>query len=236
MESAGAQELLGSIGRVSRVARRARHGYWFPLLLFGLIILATLPLYKPPAEPASGKIFSDRLTVSLGYYDASHPWGVALFWITAVPLGYIATATYYRLRARRTGIQGRIWPYVVGGLVLFTLLVMTTPGISQVFHVPGFLTHWRRYVPNLFIRGLTPILVIALGFFVLARVERSWVMGGIASVFLAIALGANLYNMSNLFQRLDWIVPDWSANIACSGGFLVFVGLVTRFALQRASD
>jgi hypothetical protein len=89
--------------------------------------------------------------------------------------------------------------------------------------------NWRYYAH--FNQGFMPVLVISLGFFVLARLERSWVLFGIALISFALAIAANTYNISNAFQRVDWIVPDWAANLAVAGGSLVFFGLVSYIAL-----
>src|SRR5437660_7214311 len=112
-EDAG--RLLETLDRVGHETRTARHGYWFAFLLFGLIILGSLPLYRPlPVQGdgigTGGGAFAG---LDLGGIFNDHAWGIAMFWLIAVPLGYIVTATYYRLQARHTGVQGRIWPYVV---------------------------------------------------------------------------------------------------------------------------
>ncbi len=248
-----AGELLETLDRVRNKTRRARNGYWFPLILFGLIILGGLPLYRPVFVPHTGPVTGpigeivqssnalDRL--GLGGLPGSHLWGTALFWLVAVPLGYVAVAMYYVARARRTGLHGRIWPFAVGGIALFGLLLATTPGVVALFHPPEWVVAWQTGLADLYIRGLTPILVIALGFFVLARMERSWTLFWISFVFLMVALLANLYDISNVFYRIwtpykphHWIVPDWAANLAVAGGFLVFVGVVSGLVARRRSS
>ena len=60
-----------------------------------------------------------------------------------------------------------------------------------------------EYLPgDLVIRGLVPLLAIAVGFMILAVAERSWALGLFAIAFFAVALTANLYDMSNVADRL----------------------------------
>jgi hypothetical protein len=254
-----AGELLGAVERVSKEARRARHGYWFPLLLFGLTILGALPFYYYSIGHYRGEVvnlgggitgqvvngggagFLDRF--GLSGFPGQHPWGAAVYWLIAVPSAYVLVAFYYVVRARRTGLRGRIWPYLVAGLVLFALLLATAPGILLLFHAPEWMVSWQNQIGDLYIRGLTPVLVISLSFFVLARLERSKALLWIAIAFIPVALLANLYNISNAFYRIwtpykphHWIVPDWAANLAVAGGFLVFVGLVSGLVARRRSS
>ena len=48
--------LLADLARLRRQTRAARHAYWFPLILFGLLTCGAAPLYvaaaAPPCYPA----------------------------------------------------------------------------------------------------------------------------------------------------------------------------------------
>jgi hypothetical protein len=237
-EDAG--QVLETLERVRHDTRSARHGFWFPLVLFGAVILGALPFYyfsigqfnEAITNSGGGRpSLLDRFGFGAG--ASMHAWGAALFWLISIPAAYILVAAFYRIRARRTGVQGRVWPFVVTGLVLFLLLLVTAPGVVYLLNAPTWFVSWQGQIGDLYARGLTPILVIALALFVLARLERSWAMLWISVLFLPIALLANLYNISNAFYRIHhWIVPDWAANIAVAGGFLIFVGLVSLIGSQ----
>ncbi len=60
-ERLGSQsELLGEMEALRRRARVTRHGYWFPLVLFGVLTCASVPFYIQPAfrqVPAGSGIF-----------------------------------------------------------------------------------------------------------------------------------------------------------------------------------
>ena len=236
VEGPRAGELLETLDRVTQRTRLARHAYWFPLMLFGAVILGALPFYYYSIGNYGGRpgpiSVIDRFGFGAG--GGNHPWGAALYWLISVPLAYVVVAVFYKVRANRTGVRSRVWPFVVTGLVLFAMLLATAPGVVILFHAPVWLVSWQSKLGDLYSRGLTPILVISIALFVLARLERSWGLFWISVAFLPVALLANLYNISNAFYRINhWIVPDWAANIAFAGGFLVFFGAVSLIA-QRA--
>ena len=52
--TAGQADLLGEMKALRRQARAARHAYWFPLVLFGLLTCASVPFYTVPGYQAAG--------------------------------------------------------------------------------------------------------------------------------------------------------------------------------------
>jgi len=222
-----AGELLGAVERVSKETRRARHGYWFPLLLSGLIILGNLPFnyfsighYGGPTRLVFGLCLCNGV--------GQHIFGSTVYWLIAFPTGFAAVASYYVIRARRTGLQVRIWPYIVTGLALFAFVVLTGVQVPKPLRFMYRIDVWRyRATPQ----GLAPVLAISLALFALAAIERSKALWAITVSFFGVALLANLYNISNVGQRIHWIWPDWAANLAASGGFLVFVGVLSLIGL-----
>jgi hypothetical protein len=53
------EELLSGLDRLRSQARSARHAYWFPLVLFGLLTCASVPFYVsdvPPAAPGAAVV------------------------------------------------------------------------------------------------------------------------------------------------------------------------------------
>ncbi|HEX5301798.1 MAG TPA: hypothetical protein VFW50_32895 [Streptosporangiaceae bacterium] len=46
--------LLADMKALRRRTRTARHAYWFPLVLFGLLTCASVPFYVLPGPPAGG--------------------------------------------------------------------------------------------------------------------------------------------------------------------------------------
>lgn len=153
MSSETAKDLLGEADRARSKARAGRRGAWFPLSLFGALVLAAAPLYisREVATYADG---SSMWT--------SGGWWVSLYWLIAIPLGYLACVRYYRRHADRTGVAGPVWPWVATGLVLFALMTLVPPGIVAGW-IPAFAAGWTSL----------PLFALAGGFLVLAWLERN---------------------------------------------------------------
>ena len=231
-------ELLHATRAATLRTRRARQGFWFPLVLFGLIVLGATPFYRraglaglhcaPSGSGSdSGYFCFGRLTGNaslLGGPPDMNGTGATVYWLTAILLGYAATLAFYRWRGARVGVAGRILPYVLTGVVLLGLAVLTSPTVWWRLQF----TQRRGLPQELTIRGLLPLVVLALGLLVLAHSERSVPLGVFAACFLAVALVSNLYDVENQTPRLDWTPPDaWSLlpNLWLSGFVLLAGGL-----------
>ena len=131
-----------------------------------------------------------RMRVALlpGGDFARSPYHLSVYWLIPLPAGFLTTAACYRWVGRRRGVATSVTSHVGTGLVLLTLLVIA----SRVHVGAGDLT----------VRGLLPLLVVALGLFVLARVERSVALAVFSVGFLALAIVANLYDLDNVAWRL----------------------------------
>jgi hypothetical protein len=170
-EEIAAGEALRAAKKWRSLTRAMRHGSWFPLVMFGLLTLAAAPLFWitiprcPNGENACSFVQNRG---PLGNPFVQGPVGsgigrwISAYWVVAVPLGYFATVLYYRHRARRTGVAGRIWPAVVVALALMALMVVSfaTRGMALGVPIPVFLLEGR---------GLEPLLVIGMGLGILAR-------------------------------------------------------------------
>ena len=226
--------------------RAVRHGCWFPLVMFGLLTLAAAPLFwaKDLSPCPNGEV---TCTFSASGGPLGNPfvhgplnWGlgrwISLYWVLAVPLGYFATVSYYRHRARRTGVAGRIWPAVVVGLALLVLMVGSSASRGWL-HLPGHPTVGIPIPILLFQgRGLDPLLVIGIGVGILARLERSWGLAVFAAMFFALALLANLYDLENQVYRLGWHLPagaGYLPNVVVPGLFLLVGGAGFWWADRR---
>ena len=197
---ATAQELIGVAQGAARRARRARQGYWMPLLLFAAVIAGATPFYiTHPVVIGSGTYRPDNpLMVFGGEYPAGSTRGSDIYWPIALFAAYGAVLVFYRLRARKVGVGGRIWPYVAAGLGVAAVFLLTGPEVPRAVSL-------ARIVPmGVLIRGFVPLFLIGLGLVVLAWTERSAVLTCIVVLYLAAAMVANLYNVENVFFRLGW--------------------------------
>lgn len=221
--------------------RAVRHGRWFALVAFGLITLAAAPFFWqtrlscPNSCPLSGQAaFSVAPNpgplgnpLVYGFVDSGIGRWISLYWIIALPLGYVATVLYYRHRARRTGVEGRIWPVVIAGLVPLGLMVAFSTNFLVAFHLQRLIGWFPVFTIQ--DRGLGPLLVIGFGLGVLAFLERSRSLAAFAGVYLALALLLNLYDIENQIYRLGLNLPVGATalpNLVLPGLFLLGAGFV----------
>ena len=217
MDRGEAVEWLGTAQQLRRRTRAASRRYWFPLVVFGLITLGSTPLYVEPS--ASGSLSSSFV----GGFLVSDPRRLSLYWVVATAMGYVATVLYYRWRDRRSGMVASVRPFVVTGVALFVLLALVSPGGLALVGLPSTWTPWFR-VGDLFIRGLTPLLTIAIGLLVLSAFERSVAFVAYALAFLGVALTVNLYDIGNLTYRLGLGQHGLQANVLTAAAVLLAGG------------
>src|ERR1700743_1562701 len=197
-ETGDQADLVGELRVLRQRARTARHAYWFPLVLFGLLICASVPLYLQLSRPtglghgAAGP--GPQLPILGGAFSGSavqHYLGY--YWLAALLGGLLLTLLWYRRNARRVGLQTPARGYVITVAAL-TVLAVVVPLLPPHLQVPS----------DLVVRGTFPFVIIAAGLWALAWAERSGALVVIAAVYSGAALLASLYNVENLLFRLGW--------------------------------
>jgi hypothetical protein len=183
--------MLSEVRRLRSQARSARHGYWLPLVLFGLVIAGSSPFYVEPAASNS----TGFITIGGAAFPGFSPRlggqpAAIVYWLLAIGAGLYATSLWYRRHGRRVGLTTPARGFVIAGLIAGALVLV----LPTVQFLPGDLT----------LRGTLPFLIIAAALWVLARAERSTALAVIAAVFTATALLASLYNIENVLFRLGW--------------------------------
>ena len=237
----GHADLPGEMKVLRRRARAARHAYWFPLVLFGLLTCLSVPFYIQPGGPsgptAQANGGAPGLPV-LGGFSAS--WFIVRGTTGWRCGGLLLTLLWYRRNARRVGLQTPARGYVITVAVL-TALALVIPPLSQVRspHWLSWLQHLRALWPgDLVVRGTFPFVIIAVGLWALAWAERSRALAVIAAVYTGTALLASLYNVENLLFRLGWnpAPGDWDLtslpNVLLPALVLLLAG-AGAFAVQR---
>ncbi|MCE7007627.1 hypothetical protein LWC34_33110 [Kibdelosporangium philippinense] len=185
--SDSAAELLGDLGQLRRKVRRDRRGYWFPLMLFAVLILLTPLCYWalsarydgiPLVATGSSTIWSDGDSVVMWY------------WTIGLILCIEASAWWYRRRGVMVGVEGRMGGY---------RLVAAAVPLALLFGGRFLeLTAWTHWDISLSARPdiLEPIMIgsaIVAGAAALVGVrwKRLWMAGMIvAAVFAMLALSA----------------------------------------------
>ncbi|HEV2375820.1 MAG TPA: hypothetical protein VGS19_27095 [Streptosporangiaceae bacterium] len=239
---AGRQDLVDEMKALRKRTRTQRHAYWFPLVLFGALIWASIPLYVQPQLPPHA---TQGLSGGVGWQQSFFSGApgmvqahLAYFWLAGLLGGLLVTQLWYRWHARRVGLQTPARGYLITTAVL-TGLVLALPPLSGLRS-----PHWLRFLHwlsvlrpgDLTVRGLFPLLIIAAGLAALAWAERSQVLAVTAAIYTAAALLANLYNISNITYRLGWNLPpadESLPNVVLPGLVLLIVGAGACVAQRR---
>ena|SRR5579875_3152377 len=238
--SGGEAGLLGELRALRRQTRAARQAYWFPLLVFGLLICASVPFYvqRPRAGASalawSGVSGSGPASPFLGGYPAEPgDTGVAWYWTAALLSGLLLTLAWYRWHARRAGVATSARPYLVTAVVLTVAAIAVAP-LRRIFPAG-----WRVLDPvslgDLYIRGTCPLLIIAVSLLALIWAERSVVLAVTAVLYGGAALLANLYDVQNLVFRLGWYPPpaDQALLNVLLPGLVLVAGAAAGFAARQ---
>jgi hypothetical protein len=195
--------LLTDLAGLRHHARAARHAYWFPLLLFGVLTCAAAPLYVIGGPTGSGAYPVAAVPLVLGgALISGNGFLLGWYWAIALTGGYLVTLLWYRRHARRAGVATPARGYLITGIAL-TVIAAVLPPLSAVPAFRFLAVAWLLPA-DLWIRGTLAFLIIAAGLWVLARAERSRVLAVIALVYTGAALLASLYNVENILFRLGW--------------------------------
>jgi hypothetical protein len=208
--SGDAAALLVEVRSLRRRTRLARHAYWFPLVLFGVLTCASIPFYIAPqwlSLPLVVGIRRPGLLDSpyLGAQSLLVRSGLPLYWLVALLVGVAATAFWYRWHGRRVGLRTPSRGYLITGLALL-VAAMLIPVIAEYApHRPGQASVFLYLIPgDLVNRGTFPFVIIAIGLCVLAWAERSIALAIVAAAYLSLSLVASLYDLVNVLWRLGW--------------------------------
>ncbi|WP_309114314.1 hypothetical protein [Saccharothrix sp.] len=237
--------LIDDLTDLRRRTRRVRHGYWFPLLLFGLLTLGSIPLLRPHdwqhspdaqctyrpdgslgscATPSTGFNVPGLGRVDpLGVFNSgflepvAHPLALGLYWLCVLILGFLATVWWYRWRARRVGVETstRIYAQVT---VCGLAVLLLVPLISAVAREWLWLGGWERRI------GSVALVAIPVGAVLVAmRVARSG--RAVSRRVVGVGVGVTVLVVSVL----------GAAVIHKTGGLMLLaIGLLTLALVERS--
>jgi hypothetical protein len=235
-------ELLSDLARLRRQARTARHAYWFPLVLFGLLICISAPLYVSSARyagPGVAILTAQAPPTLLGGLQAGdNAVYLGWYWVIALVAGYLATLLWYRRHGRRAGVQTQARGFVITGITLACLAFLGPLLAAQAPVKP-----WPGGLPagDLWIRGTFAFLIAAVGLWVLAWAERSLALAVIALLYTGSALLSSLYDVENLLPGFDGSPGSLSArlmvlpNVLLPALVLLVAGALAFFLRPKAS-
>jgi hypothetical protein len=187
-----------------RKTRQARHGYWFPLVLFGLLGCGCIPFYLWPGSGQLPGFLGGPAAASTlflgGYGGPIVSRYLAYYWFAALCAGVLCTLLWYRWHARRAGVATPARGAVIT-LAALIFLVVLVPLLAEVQGL-----YWLSVLMpgDMVIRGTFPFLVIAVGLGFLAWAERSLALTAIAVLFCGAALLSSLYDVENIVFGFGW--------------------------------
>ena len=149
------EQLLAEVATVRRQTRLARHAYWFPLVLFGLLTCAAIPFYLQPEPRKRRCVFALPNHVCRMHGTLPAPFGpvlpngylggfggtlvrsgTAYYWLAALLVGLAVTALWYRWRGARVGLRTPARGYLVIGFALLVLALVIPVLADHDSHSP----------------------------------------------------------------------------------------------------
>lgn len=211
------RQLLSSTRELAQRVRKEQRATWFPLLVFAMVTFAAIPVLRysghhlgPCAATGPG------LRVCTVYPNAQF-----VYWPIALVLAYVAIAAFYIYRSRARGVETRVRPYAIAGIVI--ALVLTGLALWEVHVAPS------SGVRNLmglsgFGRGLASEVPIGLALLVLAWAERNRALLLLTIAYLAVVLFPITFRTP---------IPAWNLvpQLAAGGTVLLLGGI--GFALAQ---
>ena len=104
--------LLSNARELAHRVRREQRATWFPLLLFAALTLASVPAVRYGGHHLDCRAVPAGLNCRV-YSDAQF-----VYWPIALVLAYVAIAAFYLRRSRARGIETRVRPYAIAGIII----------------------------------------------------------------------------------------------------------------------
>ena len=189
------RELLNATRELSRQVRAAQRGTWFPLLILGALVFASIPLVRfgPLTVGCRGPIQNPAALTCTPNGTPCHQAGGAairvcagyptllfVYWPVVLVLAYAAIAAFYIHRSRARGVGTVIGRYAVIGATI--ALLVTAAALWEV-HEPQLLR--GSTLPG---RLASAYFGIGLALLALAWVERNRVLLVFTAIYLVVVL------------------------------------------------
>ena len=219
------RDLVADLDRLRSGVRERSRLWWFPLALFGGLVLLALPFHVDWSGRGPRDVsYSWPLgaLVTWAGIDSPAPLVTGTYWLVALTAGYIGTGLYYRRHALATGLRRPVRWFVGLGLAL-TLVV--------------FPLRWVLFILPLW-RTTSALVVVLLTVLVLAFRERDRWLWAVSAVLTVVTVLVNSYNVENVLFRLGLDYSStWASlpNVALPGLVLLAGGLLGRPRARAAA-
>jgi hypothetical protein len=175
------RELLSSTRELAERVRKAQRATWFPLLVLAVVTFASIPVYR-----YAGYHLSNCIATGPGGRRACTAYSNAelVYWPVALLIAYAVIAAFYIRRSRAQGIETRVRPYVIAGIIIAIALTGAALWEAQLappLHGVGWLNGFSH-------RLASPATAIGLALLVLAWAERNRALLVLTLAYLAVVL------------------------------------------------
>jgi len=208
-------QLLADLAALRADTRSARHAYWLPVGVFGLLITAAAPLYVTPSQTClgagcgGGVVVGGRTRTLLAGLGGG---ATGLYWAFTIVVGVVVTAAWYAWYGRVSGVRTQVRLPVLSWTLGLLAVVVGVAALSLVGLALVLVAYGRSFLP---------LLVIGVGLVVLGRMERSRLLVVVAVGLCAWAVLCALYNVENLAYRVvammgapDGSMPPWATTVS----------------------
>ena len=217
----GPHRLLSNMRELAQRARKAQRATWFPLLVFAAVTFASIPVrryggHHPICATGPGGPQGTRPGACIIYSNAQF-----VYWPIALVLSYVAIAAFYIRRSRARGIETRVRPYAIAGIII--AVALTGAALWEVHHPLGGLN--LMGLNGLPLRLASPGAAIGLALLVLAWAERNRALLLLTLAYLAAVL------VPITFGWVQYDPPWYSLPVVSQGSVLLLGGI--GFALAQ---
>ena len=176
------RRLLSSTRELVRQVRSAQRATWFPLLVLAAVTFAAIPVLRYSSRHLGPCVATaPGARVCTGYSSAEF-----VYWPIALVLAYVAIAAFYIRRSRARGIETRVRPYAIAGIIIAVAL---TGAALWAAHLPPSASGQDLMGLSEFAHRLvTPEAAIGLALLVLAWAERNRTLLFLTVAYLAVVL------------------------------------------------
>jgi hypothetical protein len=209
-------QLLSGARQLARRVRQAQRATWFPLLVLAAVTFAAIPADRYGGHRAWTCAAAPGVHVCTIYSNAEF-----VYWPVALVAAYVAIAVFSIRRSRARGIETRVRPYAITGIII--AVAVTGAALWQADHPLAGLN--PAGPADLSFRLARPGAAIGLALLVLAWSERNRALLLLTLAYLAVVL-LHIGNVqTRVYSLLDFLP------LVIQGGILLLGGI--GFALAQ---
>jgi len=212
------RRLLSSTRELAQRVRKEQRATWFPLLVLAAVTFAAIPVLR-----FTGRHLGPCATTGPGMKVCTvYPNAQFVYWPIALVLAYVAIAAFYMHRSRARGIETRVRPYAIAGIIIAVALAGVA--LWEVHVAPSATVHNLMGMSG-FGRGLASEVPIGLALLVLAWAERNRALLLLTLAYLAVVLWPITFRIP---------IPSWNLMPQLvTGGTVLLLGGIGFALAQR---